>query len=148
METPCLLQKNGFQAGRPAFRAKVLLAFLFSAILKGVGVNLMLPYTMDEIKRRIIPVAQKYSLAAVYLFGSYARGDATAESDVDLLVDLTGSTAHGMLLGGLSADLEEALQVSIDLVTVASMRTPTTRRSQLHFRETVAKERLMIYAAA
>ena len=69
----------------------------------------MLPYTIDEIKRRITPVAQKYSLAAVYLFGSYARGDATAESDVDLLVDLSGSTAHGMLLGVLCADLEEAL---------------------------------------
>ena len=105
----------------------------------------MLPYTIDEIKRRITPVAQKYSLAAVYLFGSYARGDATAESDVDLLVDLSGSTAHGMLLGGLCADLEEALEVGIDLVTVASLRTPTTRSSQLHFRETVAKERMMIY---
>ena len=108
----------------------------------------MLPYTIDEIKRRITPVAQKYNLAAVYLFGSYARGDATAESDVDLLVDLAGSTAHGMLLGGLYMDLEEALEVGIDLVTVASLRSPTTRNSQLHFRETIAKERMMIYAAA
>ena len=108
----------------------------------------MLPYTIEEIKRRITPVAEKYRLAAVYLFGSYARGDATAESDVDLLVDLSGSTAHGMLLGGLYSDLEEALEAKIDLVTVASLRTPTTRRSQLHFREAVAKERMMIYAAA
>ncbi len=108
----------------------------------------MLPYTIDEIKCRITPIAEKYHLAAVYLFGSYARGDATADSDVDLLVDLTGSTAHGMMLGGLYADLEDALGVGIDLVTVASLRTPTTRRSQLHFRETVARERMMIYAAA
>lgn len=108
----------------------------------------MLPYTIDEIKCRITPVAEKYHLAAVYLFGSYARGDATPDSDVDLLVDLTGSTAHGMMLGGLYADLEDALGVGIDLVTVASFRTPTTRRSQLHFRETVAKERMIIYAAA
>ncbi len=108
----------------------------------------MLPYTIEEIKRRVTPVAQKYGLAAVYLFGSYARGEATADSDVDLLVDLTGSSAHGMMLGGLYADLEEALEVSIDLVTIGSLRTPTTRRSQIHFRETVAKERMMIYAAA
>ncbi len=108
----------------------------------------MLPYTIEEITRRVTPVAQKYGLAAVYLFGSYARGEATADSDVDLLVDLTGSSAHGMMLGGLYADLEEALEVSIDLVTIASLRTPTTRRSQIHFRETVAKERMMIYAAA
>ena len=108
----------------------------------------MLPYTVDEIKRRIAPVARKYRLAAVYLFGSYARGEATGESDVDLLVDLRGSTAHGFLLGALYTDLEEALERSIDLVTVASLETPTTRRGQLRFREAVARERMMIYAAA
>jgi predicted nucleotidyltransferase len=30
-------------------------------------------YTIDEIKRRIEPVAKEYNLAAVYLFGSYER---------------------------------------------------------------------------
>ena len=108
----------------------------------------MLPYTIEEIRRRVTPVAQKYGLAAVFLFGSYARGEATADSDVDLLVDLTGSTAHGMMLGGLYSDLEAALEVGIDLVTVASLHTPTTRRGQLRFREAVEKERMMIYAAA
>lgn len=108
----------------------------------------MLPYTVEEIQRRITPVAQKYRLAAVYLFGSYARGEATAESDVDLLVDLTGSTAHGMMLGALFSELEAALETRIDLVTAASLQTPTTRRGQIHFRETVARERMMIYAAA
>ncbi len=108
----------------------------------------MLPYTIEEITRRVTPVAQKYGLAAVYLFGSYARGDATADSDVDLLVDLTGSTVRGFLLGALYNDLEEALGIGIDLVTVASLEVPTTRRGQLHFREAVQRERKMIYAAA
>ena len=66
----------------------------------------MLPYTIDEIKKRITPVAQKYGLSAVYLFGSYARGEANENSDIDLLVDLTGSKVHGILLGGLYVDLE------------------------------------------
>ena len=108
----------------------------------------MLPYTIEEIKCRITPIAKSYHLAAVYLFGSYGRGEATADSDVDLLVDLTGSTAHGMMLGGLYADLEDALGVGINFITVASLRTPTTRHSQLHFRETVARERVMISVAA
>ena len=108
----------------------------------------MLPYTIDEIKRRVAPVAKKYELAAVYLFGSYARGEATADSDVDLLVDLTGSTVHGIILGSLYHDMEAALEVPIDLVTVASLSQPTARRGQLHFRETVKKERMIIYAAA
>ena len=101
----------------------------------------MLPYTIEEITHRITPIAQKYKLTAVYLFGSYARGEATPDSDVDLLVDLDGSTAHGIMLGALYSDLADALQVS-------SLKTPTTKRGQIHFREAVNKERRMIYAAA
>jgi predicted nucleotidyltransferase len=109
----------------------------------------MLPYTIEEITRRVAPVAQKYGLAAVYLFGSYARGDATADSDVDLLVDISGTEIDSLLkLGGLYCDLEDALETSIDLVTLDSMDEPTDRRSQLHFREAVKRERKMIYAAA
>ncbi len=108
----------------------------------------MLPYTIEEITRRVTPVAQKYKLAAVYLFGSYARGEATAESDVDLLIDLTGSVICGLNFVNLFQDLEDALGVSIDVVTVDSLQIPTTRRGQLHFREAVQRDRRIIYAAA
>jgi len=108
----------------------------------------MLPYSIEEIKNRVAPIAAKYQLAAVYLFGSYARGDATAESDVDLLVDLSGSSVRGIILGGLYNDLEEALGVSVDLITVASLEQPQTFQSDQLFRETVERERMMIYAAA
>ena len=59
----------------------------------------MRPYTIEEIKQRITPVAEKYGLAAVYLFGSYARGEASAESDIDLLVDtdITGLNFYGLV---------------------------------------------------
>ena len=108
----------------------------------------MLPYSIDEIKSRVRPVAEKYGLPAVYLFGSYARGEATAESDVDLLVDIAGTGISGFAFGGLYADLEDALETGIDLVTVSALERPTDRRSQLRFREAVQKERVMIYAAA
>ena len=108
----------------------------------------MLPYTIEEITRRVTPVAKKYKLAAVYLFGSYARGEATAESDVDLLIDLTGSVIRGLNFVNLFQDLEDALGVSIDVVTVDSLQIPTPRRGQLHFREAVQRERRIIYAAA
>lgn len=44
-------------------------------------------YTVEEIRRRITSVAVRYRLKAMYLFGSYARGEATDESDIDLLID-------------------------------------------------------------
>ena len=109
----------------------------------------MLPYTIEEIKHRITPVAEKYRLTAVYLFGSYARGNATAESDVDLLVDLSGTGIDTLFkLGGLYNDLETALETGIDLVTTDSIEQATDLRSQKRFREAVRQERMMIYAAA
>ena len=44
-------------------------------------------YTIDELKQKIVPIAARYNLPAVYLFGSYARNEATEESDVDILID-------------------------------------------------------------
>ena len=44
-------------------------------------------YTLDEIRSIANPIARRYKIAALYLFGSYARGEATAESDLDFRVD-------------------------------------------------------------
>ena len=106
----------------------------------------MLPYTLSEIRRRVTPVAEKYRRAAVCLFGSYARGEATAESDIDLLVDLTGSTIRGLNFVSLYEDLSNALEISVDLVTVDSLEQPTTHRGRQHFREAVQRERMQIYS--
>ena len=105
-------------------------------------------YTIEEITRRITPVAQKYKLAAVYLFGSYARGEATPDSDIDLLVDLTGSIIRGLNFGSMFNDLQEALEKEIDLVTTRSLEYPTDRRGQINFRNSIQRERVMIFEAA
>ena len=42
--------------------------------------------TLDYIKSKIAPIARKYGVDEIYVFGSYARGEATSNSDVDLLV--------------------------------------------------------------
>lgn len=105
-------------------------------------------YTLDEIARRVRPVAEKYRLQAVYVFGSYARGEAKDDSDVDLLVDDTGSGLYGLAYGGLCYDLEEALGKTISFVTVDSLEGPFRMKSDLYFRENVTRERRKIYAVA
>lgn len=43
--------------------------------------------TVEEIEKKVKPVAKEFRLSRVYLFGSYARGTARKDSDVDLLIE-------------------------------------------------------------
>ncbi len=45
--------------------------------------------TVDELKKKILPVAKKHNIEEIYLFGSYARGEATIDSDIDLLLKVS-----------------------------------------------------------
>lgn len=102
-------------------------------------------YSIEEIKSRVLPVIQKYNIPAMYLFGSYARGEATEESDLDFLVDTTGTRLTSLLsLGELYCDLEEIFQKKIDLVTLRSVMQKAQTESDRSFRDTVMKERVSL----
>lgn len=106
-------------------------------------------YSVQEIAARVRPVAITYRLNAVYLFGSYARGEASAESDIDLLVDTRGTELNTLMkLGGLYVDLEEALGKPIDLITVASLEQPERKPGDVSFRQNVWREKVDLYVAA
>lgn len=79
-------------------------------------------YTIEEIKSHVLPVIQKYNIPGMYLFGFYARGVATEESDLDFLVDTTGTGLMSLLsLGELYCDLEEIFQKEIDWLRCAQL---------------------------
>jgi predicted nucleotidyltransferase len=102
-------------------------------------------YTFEEIQRRILPIVRKYRIPAMFLFGSYARGDATQDSDLDFLVDTTGTELTSLLrLGELYCDLEEVFNKPIDLITVGAIMQQSTMESDLDFRNTVLKERVRL----
>ena len=106
-------------------------------------------YTIDEIRQIVTPIAEKYRLPAIYLFGSYARGTANEHSDVDLLVDTTGTQLRSLLtLGALYNDLEEALGKRIDLITMSALRQRVQMPSEETFRDIVWKEKVSLYDAA
>ena len=44
-------------------------------------------YTLEEIRAKAVPIAKKYGVKKLSLFGSYARGEADAQSDLDFLYD-------------------------------------------------------------
>ena len=106
-------------------------------------------YSMDEIKAIVIPIAEKYRLKAVYLFGSYARGTANENSDIDLLIDTSGTDLDTLFrLGALYDELSGAFCKEIDLITVSSFEQPAVRPSETAFRENIIRERKRVYAAA
>lgn len=71
--------------------------------------------TIDEIREKVTPVAKEFDLREVYLFGSYARGEANEDSDVDLLVDTP--TVYGLIAKERLRDaLENSLFLQVDLV--------------------------------
>ncbi len=106
-------------------------------------------YSLDEIKSIITPIAERYHLKAVFVFGSYARGTATESSDIDLLVDTSGTDLDSLFsLGALYNELTRAFDKEIDLVTLSSFDQPVIRPSEAFFRENVIKERKNLYAVA
>lgn len=98
-------------------------------------------FSLGEIRDIVAPIARHHQVDRVYLFGSYARGSATAASDIDLCVD--ASKLRGMFaLGGLYADLAEAFGKELDLVTENSLKYNTDTA----FLENLRKDRVLIYA--
>lgn len=103
-------------------------------------------HTVDEIRDLIYPIAKKYGVPAVFLFGSYARGTASEESDIDLLVDTTGTELKSLIsLGALYCELEETLGKNIDLITVSALNQKAQMPSEMDFQRTVMQERVVVY---
>ena len=77
-------------------------------------------YTIAEIQKLIQPVAVRYGVERVCLFGSYARGEAKPGSDIDFRVD-SGEIRGYFKLAGFHRELEETLSIPVDVLTTGSL---------------------------
>lgn len=73
-------------------------------------------YTINQLKERLIPVFVDNSIKKAILFGSYGKGSATKESDIDLLVD---SGLKGLRFVGLIEDIRAAVDKDVDVFDIA-----------------------------
>jgi predicted nucleotidyltransferase len=93
-------------------------------------------YTIEEIRKIANKIAKRHGVKRMFLFGSYARGDAKSGSDLDFRID-KGKIRGLFALGGLYADLEEAFGLPIDLLTSESLNE--------EFIKEISDEEVLIY---
>ena len=73
-------------------------------------------YTVSEIKEKTTPIAQEFGIKRMYLFGSYARGEANDNSDVDIYID-KGKLKSLIRYFMFVEELEKELGCHVDVVT-------------------------------
>ena len=97
-----------------------------------------MPYTIDEIKQKTVPIAKSYGVSRMSLFGSYARGEANDDSDVDICIE-RGRMKGLIQYFSFVHDMEEELRCHVDVVT--------TGISDKSFLARAMKEGVLLYEA-
>jgi len=75
---------------------------------------------IQDIEKTVIEILSKHDAARIGIFGSWARGDADTESDLDVLVDFKKIKSL-LTLVRIERELSEALGVKVDLLTEKSI---------------------------
>ena len=94
-------------------------------------------YSLDEIRSIAAPIAEQYGVAAMYLFGSYARGEATAASDLDFRIE-RGRIRSLFELSAIYNDLSEGFQKNLDILT--------SQNIEPEFMAAIRPEEVLVYA--
>lgn len=79
------------------------------------------PYTIGRIKKKVLPILKRHSVKRAAIFGSFARGEAKAKSDVDILIEYRSKNKSLFDLVDLKSDLENSLDRKVDLITYNSI---------------------------
>jgi hypothetical protein len=96
--------------------------------------------TIDRVDiERLVKIARDHGISYLALFGSFARGTATGESDVDLAVRF-GRPIDLLEFAGIQIEIEQALQRQVDLVPLD--------QAYPFVRESMQNDLLVLYDAA
>lgn len=95
--------------------------------------------TIEQIKATVADYFKDKPVKSVYLFGSYARGEAREDSDVDIAVTLQNVRISLWQYVAIVLGLEEALQKKIDMVEIDLMHSWVKRNFE--------KDKIEIYHA-
>lgn len=93
--------------------------------------------TLADIQRIVKPLAEKYHISEVYVFGSYARSEATSASDIDFLV-FGGKDFKLTSIFAFAEELRMLIQKEIDVFEINEVNKDSS------FYKTIMKERVKV----
>lgn len=93
--------------------------------------------TPEDIFEIVKPIADKYKIQEIYLFGSYARGEADGESDLDFLV-YGGKDFKLTWIFSFAEELREALKKDVDVFEIHEIN------QESEFYRTIMKEKVLV----
>lgn len=108
-------------------------SYITNLIINDLKPNVL---SIKQIKDRIKPIIKKHQIKDVYLFGSYSRGEANENSDVDIYCD-KGDLRTLYDEVDLIDEFENALGKKVDLVTIGS-------RMQDFFKQQIEEDMIKI----
>ena len=91
--------------------------------------------SLSDIEQIVLPLARKYHIEEVYIFGSYARNEATEESDIDFLV-FGGASFKPTSVFAFAEELRDAFHKEIDVFEIREVNVDSP------FYKTIMKERV------
>lgn len=94
-------------------------------------------FTMEQIATAVKPLADKYRVKEIYLFGSYARGEADENSDLDFLV-FGGEMFRRTMIFALAEELREVLNKNVDVFEITEVNPDS------NFYQTIMKEKVLV----
>lgn len=94
-------------------------------------------FTIKDIEILVKPIAEKYKVKEIYLFGSYARGEADENSDLDFLV-FGGEHFKRTMIFSFAEELRMILKKDVDVFEINEIN------SDSNFYNQIMKERMYI----
>lgn len=82
---------------------------------------------IDAVKRKILPILRRYGVSRAGLFGSFVRGEARKDSDIDIAVRIEKDISL-LDFVGLKLELEKALGKKVDLVEYGTIKPLVKKR--------------------
>ena len=93
---------------------------------------------VNKIKETVSRFGKQYGIKNAYLFGSYARGEADENSDVDIIID-RGEIRDYDAFSDFRTDLENELGKDVDVLTTAGVKD--------RFFQLIKNDRVLLYGA-